>query len=263
LSVENSILVSNRNHNLVDDLVKISQADGLSHAYLFFGEAKDEMRKRAVNLALGLEKEGADIPLRESTLIDANIIDASQVSSLGIDVVREIKNFLWQKPIKSKKRTVIILGAEELTREAQNAILKIIEDPPKTALIILVATTPERLLPTITSRLQKVHFTTKPITAISKKLPSNNKANLLAHRFLKANSTLWRTMVKEITDEEKEGSPNLTINFIDELITLLSEKPIENGPFLKELLYRRRMMGDYSLNKRLQLAFLSNLWYNG
>lgn len=255
-------MVSTSNNDTISRLSKLVQTGNLSHAYLFFGEAKDEMKKEALAIARELEGGAASVDVESYTLIDSSIIDASEKNSLGIDIVREIKNFLWQKPLKSKKRTVVILGAEELTREAQNAILKILEDPPRTALIILVATTLERLLTTITSRLQKVFIATKSDNATSKKPIANERARKLADKFLRSSVTERRLLAKEITDEEKEGSQNLTVVFIDELITLLSEKPKENSLFLKELLYRRRVMGEYSLNKRLQLAFLCHIWYN-
>ncbi|MDP1688722.1 MAG: hypothetical protein Q8L47_01150 [bacterium] len=258
------MVTSNNNNNLVKNLINLSHTDNLSHAYLFYGEAKDEMKSQALALAKKLEtgELGTGSSSRTPILIDATIFDAENTSSLGIDIVREIKNYISQKPLKSKKRTVIVLGAQELTREAQNAILKILEDAPQSALIILIATSIERLLPTIISRLQKIYISiNKELNDLTKIVP-NQRIKELADKFLKADSTTRRTLVKEITDEEKDGSVNLSILFVDALIMLLSQKPEENGPFLKELLYRRRVLGEYSLNKRLQLAYLSNLWYN-
>lgn len=248
---------SNSNNSPRSNLINFPQVDNLSHAYLFYGEAKDEMRSRALALAKALE----DISSEGQVLIDATIIDAENSSSLGIDIVREIKKFLWQKPLKSKKRTVIVQGAEELTREAQNAILKILEDAPKSALIILIATSIERLLPTIISRLQKVYIPVDYEAEISKKIIPNQRAKELAEKFLKTDLATRKILIKEITDEEKDGNVNLSILFVDALILHLSKKPLENSSFLKELLYRRRVMGEFSLNKRLQLSFLSSLWY--
>lgn len=253
---------SNSNNSPRGNLINFPQVDNLSHAYLFYGEAKEEMKREALRLTQILEGKENHDDSKTATLIDATIIDAQDSSSLGIDIVREIKNFLSQKPFISTKRTVVVLGAEELTSEAQNAILKILEDAPKSALIILVASSPERLLPTVISRVQKVYVPKLDDDKSSKKIIQNERATELALRFLQSSSLNRRNLIKEITDEEKDGNTNLTISFVDALILRLSEKPELNASFLKELLYRRRVMGDYSLNKRLQLAFLSNLWYN-
>lgn len=76
----------------------------------------------------------------------------------GIEVARTLQKFLWQTPLKSPRRLAILDQADELTDQAQNAMLKILEEPPKHSLIVLIATEPELLLPTLRSRMISIHF---------------------------------------------------------------------------------------------------------
>lgn len=81
--------------------------------------------------------------------------------SLGIDDVRKLEHFVALK-IAAKKgisRVIIIENAHLLTTEAQNAMLKPIEEPPADTVIILTTRTAQSLLPTITSRVQLIQVT--------------------------------------------------------------------------------------------------------
>ncbi len=75
-------------------------------------------------------------------------------TSIGIGEVRQIQFFLSRKPIQSDHNTVVIADAHLLTLPAQHALLKTLEEPPPGALIYLVTTQPDSLLPTILSRVQ-------------------------------------------------------------------------------------------------------------
>ena len=93
----------------------------LAHGYIFFGESRVGKFYFAKHLANLLENNTFEITSR--VLQDALVLE----SASGIDAMRDLKNFLWQKPIISSKRTIIIDNADRLTPEAQNAILKITE----------------------------------------------------------------------------------------------------------------------------------------
>lgn len=79
-------------------------------------------------------------------------------NSISIDVVRELQRFLQLKTTGKRtfRRAVLIEHAETLTTEAQNAFLKILEEPPSDTVILLTASTAQGLLPTICSRLQTI-----------------------------------------------------------------------------------------------------------
>jgi len=68
---------------------------------------------------------------------------------------REISTFLRLTPAEGGWRVVIVDGADEMNRNAANALLKILEEPPQRALLLLIAHSPGRLLPTIRSRCRR------------------------------------------------------------------------------------------------------------
>lgn len=83
--------------------------------------------------------------------------------SFGIDKVREIKRHLTFKATgKGEIRGVVIETADEMTIEAQNAFLKILEEPPEDTIIILCAGSEDDLLPTIRSRCLLITTTASP-----------------------------------------------------------------------------------------------------
>lgn len=87
---------------------------------------------------------------------DLKIIERIKTKkSIGIEEVRPISGFLKIKPLGQKK-IVIIKEANLLTTEAQNSLLKILEEPPVYSQIFLESETIENLLPTILSRCQKI-----------------------------------------------------------------------------------------------------------
>lgn len=77
---------------------------------------------------------------------------------LGIEAAKKIKQHLSLKPLKSNYKAVVIEAAWNLTLEAQNALLKSLEEPTGEALIILGVDSEDKLLPTIVSRCQVIHL---------------------------------------------------------------------------------------------------------
>ena len=73
-----------------------------------------------------------------------------------VDDVREIAGFLRLTPAEGGWRVVVVDGADEMNRNAANALLKILEEPPSRALLLLVAHSPGKLLPTIRSRCRRM-----------------------------------------------------------------------------------------------------------
>src|SRR5579885_2149071 len=89
------------------------------------------------------KKEGID-PFDITTIATA--------SSLGIEDVREVQKLLFLQPLRGTKKAIIIEKSHMATIEAQNALLKTLEEPPLSTVIILLAETEHTLLPTILSR---------------------------------------------------------------------------------------------------------------
>jgi DNA polymerase III delta prime subunit len=124
--------------NNFTDLIKTqAKAQNLSHAYLVFG---------------GFE-EKTFVDLYEIKIPDIFIIDEVPIK---IDRIRELIRWLYLRPHSSKIKLAIIRGIEEMPIPASNALLKVLEEPPEYAVLILQAQKKEKILPTILSRCQIV-----------------------------------------------------------------------------------------------------------
>lgn len=88
----------------------------------------------------------------------SNNPDLFTFSEYNIATVRQAKKFLSQKPFNHSSKIVLIPKADNLNSESQNALLKSLEEPGNNNYFILTTTNPTRLLPTITSRCQKIHL---------------------------------------------------------------------------------------------------------
>jgi len=270
---------------ITEDLRRLAGKGELSHGYIFCGPAMVGKRTAALALARFLEKDEFASPTEGEVLQDAKVIDPGEGNSIGIDAVREIKNFLWQKPNVSKKRTLIIDEAELLTTEAQNALLKITEEPPVSSLLIIVTSDVESLMGTMRSRLQKIYFGSVPAADIAKWLvkdhavaaprakelaakalgkpglawklayDENFKKNIaLAEQFLRTTSASRKEFLKKLLEPDEF---NLR-DFLDALIMNLAwEKPSKSKAALwHKTLGLYRDVSNFSLNPRLQLENL-------
>jgi len=77
---------------------------------------------------------------------------------IKIQQVRELIERLYLRPLEARWRGAIIEGADRMTKEAGSAFLKTLEEPPPSTLIVLITSRPEGLLPTISSRCQRIRF---------------------------------------------------------------------------------------------------------
>jgi DNA polymerase-3 subunit delta' len=93
-------------------------------------------------------------------------------TEIVVDDVRGIGGFMSLTPAEGGWRVVIIDSADEMNRNAANAVLKILEEPPRNALMLLVSHSPGQLLPTIRSRCRRL--TLQP-------LPEETVIDLLGH----------------------------------------------------------------------------------
>ena len=241
-----------------------ARSNSLAHSYIFFGENQVAAKSAVFELLKVLEPEA-----KSGAYLDASFISSEGKSSLGIDEVRELKGFLAQKAFRAKRRAVVVLGAELLTREAQNALLKISEDPPPNSLIILVARREESFLPTLLSRFRRVHFPQEKHLAVGRakaekagSTTGEERVTKLAQDFLAGSRKERSTIIKEIVKKEEDREVNLIRPFITAIIFELRKDEVKNAGLIRALLERERLIGQFQLNGRLQLEFFSSLWYN-
>ena len=138
-------------------LKKKFESNNLSHAYLFAGTdqlGKKSLAKEFVRLinCLPVETEPENYP-------DVLIINQkNNKQEIEISQIREVLNFLSYKPYYSYFKAVIIDGAEKMNLEAQNCLLKTLEEPKGKVILILISSHPEILYSTIRSRCQIIKF---------------------------------------------------------------------------------------------------------
>ncbi|MDO5416535.1 MAG: DNA polymerase III subunit delta' [Lachnospiraceae bacterium] len=154
------------------NLKKAIESHKISHAYIMTGEAGMGRKSLANAFALSLlcEKGGAEPCMQCHAcrqVLSGNHPDLIYVThekpgSIGVDDIRsQVNDTVSVRPYSSYYKIYIVDEAEKMTVQAQNALLKTIEEPPSYAVIILLTTNQEAFLPTILSRC--VQLKLKPL----------------------------------------------------------------------------------------------------
>lgn len=128
----------------------------LSHAHLIAGE--DGVGKGKLANILAKFILNGDLDMKYVDIINYS----SEKSSFGVDDVRDIIEEVYKKPFEKDKKVIIIHEGNKLTIQAQNALLKTIEEPPKGVYIIILCESLELILDTIKSRCEI--YKLKPLT---------------------------------------------------------------------------------------------------
>ena len=170
-------------------------AGRLAHAYLFVGPAHVGKMTLAVNLAQALNCESDDRPCLKCTACekiasanhaDVQVIglspngDAAGTKLIGIDQIKQLQHTASLPPFEGKHKVFIIDGAELLSIEAANCLLKTLEEPMDDVTFVLL-TTNDRLLPeTEISRCQ--HLELRPLATTEVESALIEKRNIEAER---------------------------------------------------------------------------------
>lgn len=115
-----------------------------------------------------LEKNSQNWTKKNQTQID--IIEMDAASNTGIDDVRMLIDNAQNPPMIAKHKIYIIDEVHMLSKSAMNALLKILEEPPHYLIFLLCTTNPEKLLPTVLSRLTHLKLTSHTIENLNQKL---------------------------------------------------------------------------------------------
>ncbi len=153
----------------------------ISHAYLFCGPRGSGKTTIARLLAKALNCEnrndgqfepcGKCSSCQEITNGNAmDLIEIDAASHRGIDDIRELRDGVRILPVKSKFKVFIIDECHQLSKDASNALLKTLEEPPSHVIFILATTDVHKMLPTIISRCQRFDFKRLQTPDIIKKL---------------------------------------------------------------------------------------------
>jgi DNA polymerase-3 subunit delta' len=97
---------------------------------------------------------------------DVLMVEPGDSGSIKIEQVRDVVDRSSYRPFEGRRRVVIVTGADALVHQAQNALLKTLEEPPPSSVFILLTSHPDMLLPTVRSRLIRLAFAeTGPVDA--------------------------------------------------------------------------------------------------
>jgi len=204
----------------------------MAQTLLFVGSDQNEVKTI-------IEKEASQVSSSFDTLV------LNCLENKGVEFAREIIKLAFRKPYNSKILTLILLNAEYLTLEAQNTLLKILEEPPKETQIILTAKNKNRLLPTVVSRCWEKVIQSRTTDSIQKVAFSNFFELSFGERL-------------EIL--EKNGLENY-LAFLEELLLKQIQNPQPNFT-LREITSKIKLVlklikaGQNSANKKL-LALIS------
>lgn len=151
----------------------------IGHAYLFAGTrgtGKTSCAKifaRAVNCLDSHDGNPCNACAHCRAILDETTMDVVEMdaaSNRGIDDIRELRETVIYPPAQVRYKVYIIDEAHMITKEAFNALLKIMEEPPSHLIFILATTEPERIPATILSRVQRYEFKRIEPEVIAKRL---------------------------------------------------------------------------------------------
>jgi DNA polymerase III delta prime subunit len=166
--------------------------------------------------------------------------------TFSIDDARRLRDMQALKPIV-QPRKIFIIEVFSMTIEAQNALLKIFEEPTPGTHFFVIADSADLFLPTLRSRM---------LVVSDDEYSADRK--IIAKKFLESSTKDRLDMVAAIIEEKDKVEAS---HLIDGLIVELSSKPNEYAEALRELLHMRSFLTDRSPSLKLILEHISLILY--
>ena len=234
----NNIIGNEKIKKELEESIKNNQ---VSHSYMFIGEegiGKKEIAKEFAKniLCLGENKPcnqcKSCVEFNSENHPDFQIIEP-EGNTLKIDTIREFQKKVVEKPITSEKKVYIINDSDKMTPEAQNCLLKTLEEPPEFVIIILIGKNENFFLSTIKSRCLIMHF---------EQLSNNELKEFLENRYqIKVKSDLMlESFQGSIGKALKMQEQYEMYESIEEIIKKLQEKSIIDILKTLEIIYKSK-----------------------
>lgn len=181
------------NEALKERLTEGLRSGRLSHSYLLTGPEGSGKRTLARLLAAAMECRGTPRPcgvcpacrkVLSGNHPDVITVDDPDHKQVPVDCIRAARSELFIRPNEGEKKVLLIPRAGDMNPAAQNALLKVLEEPPSYGVFLLLAPSPEALLPTIRSRCAHLRLSPLPRAVLEPALrqwfPDHSAADLEA-----------------------------------------------------------------------------------
>lgn len=188
---------------------------------------------------------------REVDLLDINL--QTYEKAIGIENVRDIQKATLLKPFRGKIKAVVISAYEDITLQAQNALLKILEEPPANTIIVIQTAKKELLLPTIISRCKVIILKPEEIKLIQEDFSKYDEA---------LNILLTGGIGDKLKTAENIAKNKDAILWLEKMAVFLRNKLIQNNDnpkylkSLKELQKTYKTIKSTNVNQRIALENL-------
>lgn len=159
------------NERLKDNLRSSINRGRISHFYLISGPAGSGKRTLAKLLAAAILCKGADRPCGTCPACkkvlgnghpDFITIDDPEKKTVSVDLIREARTDIYIRPNESDHKIYLFPRAQDMGIPSQNALLKVLEEPPAYGVFILLTDNPQKLLPTVRSRCTELALAALP-----------------------------------------------------------------------------------------------------
>ena len=151
--------------SVVELLTRALARHSLPPSLIFAGPDGVGKRRTAIALAqaLNCDRQGCGTcasctRIARGVHADVLIVEPGDSGTIKVDQVRDAIDRAAYRPFEGRRRVVIVDQADALQPEAQNALLKTLEEPPPASVFVLITARPDVLLPTVRSRCQRIRF---------------------------------------------------------------------------------------------------------
>lgn len=183
------------NEKVKNDLIKILKNNNILHTYMFIGTKGIGKKEFAKEFAKGILCTNEDkfcnnckscLEFENNNHPDFYYIGLEDENSIKIETIRNMQKKVQELPIVSKKKVYIIDDCEYMTKEAQNCLLKTIEEPPEFVTVILITSNENKILNTIKSRALKIYFNSIEQNKLQEYLEKEHQIKNISQNMLKA-----------------------------------------------------------------------------